>query len=214
MSAPVIPLSSLRQILAERYPQASRPAPRALATGLAAIDEAAGGLPCGALSEIVCAAPGCGGQLLLGELLRAVREASGRVALVDGHDSFDPQSWPEERLAHLVWARCADTVTALRAADIFARDANFALVVVDLARAPLAELRRTPAPFWYRLQRAAETADLALAVLTPRATVPSAKLRLQLERAHRLGAMEQARASLALELEPVVQRRRKREAIA
>lgn len=213
MPAPFIPLSSLRQILAERYPQAMRPAARALATGLAAIDGPAGGLPCGALTEIVCAAPSCGGQLLLGELLRAVCEAPGRAALVDAHDSFDPQSWPDDLLAHLVWARCGDTAMALRTADIFARDANFALVAIDLSRAPLAELRRTPAPFWYRLQRAAETADLPLAVLTPRAAVPSAKLRLQLERAHGLDALAELRRALAPRLAPAVQRRRM-EAIA
>jgi hypothetical protein len=206
--SPVSTLSSLRQLLAERYPQAVRAEGRVRATGVPGIDEAVGGLPCGALTEIVCATPSCGGQLLLGELLQATRRACGRMALIDGHDSFDPQSWPEDGLRPLVWARCRDTATALQVADIAARDANFQLVALDLRRAPAVELRRTPAPFWYRLQRAVEPADLSLVVFTPRATVPSAKLRLQLERSHALATMDEARPELALRLAPVVQRQR------
>lgn len=208
MSAPTTTLSSLRQLLAERYPQATRLESRGLVTGVPAIDEAVGGVPCGALTEVVCAVPSCGSQLLLGELLRATRLEQGRVALIDGHDSFDPQSWKEDALRHVVWVRCRDTAMALQAADIVSRDANFKLVIVDLRRAAAGELRRTPAPFWYRLQRAAEPADLALVVFTPQATVPSARLRLQLERSYSLAAMEEARPALAQELLPVVQRQR------
>ena len=109
---------------------------------------------------------------------------------------------------HLVWVRCNDTALALQAADILARDANFQLLVIDVRLAAMAELRRTPASFWYRLQRAVEPADLALVVLTPRATVPSAQLRLQLDGAHALSALEDARPSLAVVLSPVVQRQR------
>jgi len=208
MPAPVATLSSLRQLLAERFPQAARIDGRVLATGLPAIDESVGGVPCGTLTEVVCAAPSCGSELLLGELLRSTRESCGRVALVDAHDSFDPQSWPEDWLMHLVWARCEDTAKALQAADILARDANFQLLIVDVRLAPLAELRRTPASFWYRLQRAVEPSDLALVVFTPRATVPSAGLRLQLDRSHTLSALDESRPVLAATLAPAVQRQR------
>jgi hypothetical protein len=208
MSASVSTLSSLRQLLAERFPQTGRTDSRALCTGIPAIDDRVGGLPRGALTEIVCAAPSCGSQLLLGELLRSSREASGRVALVDAHDSFDPCSWPEDWLLHLVWVRCKDTALALQAADILARDANFQLLMMDVRLAPLAELRRTPASFWYRLQRAVEPADLAMVVFTPKATVASAELRLQLDRSHSFSALEEARPELAVVLSPVLQRQR------
>ncbi|MEO7600411.1 MAG: hypothetical protein ABIV50_15875 [Opitutus sp.] len=208
MSAPVTQLSSLRRLLAERFPQAARTDRRVLPTGLPAVDESIGGVPCGALTEIVCAAPSCGSELLLGELLRSTRLAGGRVALVDAHDSFDPHSWPEDWLKHLVWVRCNNTAIALQAADILARDANFQLLVVDVRLAALAELRRTPASFWYRLQRAVEPADLALVVFTPRATVASAGLRLQLDQPHTLAAMEQSRPELTRALSPIVQRQR------
>lgn len=201
-------LSSLRQLLADRFPEAVRSEARVLATGVPAIDERVGGLPCGAPTEVVCGAASCGSQLLLGELLRAVRQASGRVALVDGHDAFDPASCEAECLQHLVWVRCRDTATALQAADILARDANLQLVVLDLRRAAALELRRTPASFWYRLQRALEPADLALVVLTPLATVASARLRLRLEQAHEFAVLEQARPDVARRLAPSVQRQR------
>ena len=208
MSSPVSTLSSLRALLAERFPQAARTDSRVLATGLPAIDESVGGVPCGALTEIVCATPSCGGQLLLGELLRSTREACGRTALVDAHDSFDPQSWPEDWLMHLVWVRCNNTAVALQTADILARDANFQLLLLDVRLAPLAELRQTPASFWYRLQRAVEPADLAMVVLTPKASVPSAELRFQLDRSHGFSALEETRSSLAAELSPGLQRQR------
>jgi hypothetical protein len=74
--------------------------------------------------------------------------------------------------------------------------------------APLAELRRTPASFWYRLQRAVEPADLAMVVFTPRATVASAELRLQLDRSHEFSALAETRPELAMALSPVLQRQR------
>lgn len=208
MAAPITRLSSLRQLLAERYPQAERTAARALATGLPEIDEPLGGLPCGGVTEIVCTVRSCGSELLLGELLHAVRRAQGRVALVDGHDTFDPQSWPEDWLSHLVWVRCRDAATALRAADLVTRDANFQLVAVDLRCASAVELRKTPASFWYRLQRSTEPSDSVLVVLTPQPTVASARLRLQLDRSHAFDALTTPRPALARALAPSVRRQR------
>lgn len=208
MSASVAKLSSLRQLLADRFPQADRGAARVLATGIPAFDEPSGGVPCGAVTEIVCAAPSCGGSLLIGELLRAVRETHGRAALVDGGDTFDPQSWPEDWLHGLVWVRCRDGATALRAADLVTRDANFQLVLLDVRGVATAGLRKTPASFWYRLQRAAEPAGLAFVVLTTRALVPSAQLRFELTQSHGLDTLNSVRASLAAGLAPRLHRQR------
>ena len=203
-------IAHLRQLLAERFPpSAPRAGGRVLATDLPAIDDlTGGGLPDGALTEIVCAAPSCGSQLLLGQLLRAAREARGRVGLIDAHDSFDPASWSTDLLAHVVWVRCQETAAALQAADVLSRDANFRLVVLDLRYAAPAELRRTPAPFWYRLQRAVEPADRALVVFTPHAAVPSAQLRLQLDQSHPFAALDTPRPTLAATLAPTLQRQR------
>ena len=205
-TAPEI-LAGLRRQLAERFPTAPRVAARALRTGLAAIDDAVGGLPLGAVTEIVGAAPSCGSHLLLEQLLAATRATRTRVALVDATDSFDPASFPVDLLAHLVWVRCTPA-TALAATDLLTRDANLGLVVLDLRHTAERELRRTPASFWYRLQRAVEPTDLALVVITPRATVPSAQLRFTLNTSHAATAFAHERPTLSTALTPALQRQR------
>jgi len=215
MSAPA-KLAALRHLLAERFPSASGAAHardalrfgRTLPTGLPALDETTGGLPLGAITEVVCAAPSCGGHLLLGQLLAATRATRTRVALIDSTDSFDPASFPVDLLAHLVWVRSAATTAALHAADLLARDANFGLLVLDLRRAAAAELRRTPSTHWYRLQRAVESTALALVVETPHASVPSARLRFVLTSSLSIEALELDRPALAARLAPRLQRQR------
>jgi hypothetical protein len=208
MSAAPKKLAELRHLLAERFPTVPRTIGRVLPTGIAAIDDATGGLPLSAITEIICASPSCGGHLLIGQLLAATRATRTRVALIDSTDSFDPGSFDEDLLAHLVWVRCATTATALSAADLLARDANLGLVVLDLRRAPEADLRRTPSTQWYRLQRAVEPTDLSLVVETPRAAVPSAQLRFKLATSHGTTALDRERATLTAELSPTLQRQR------
>jgi hypothetical protein len=208
MSAAPKKLAELRLLLAERFPTVPRTIGRVLPTGIEAVDDATGGLPLGAITEIVCASPSCGGHLLIGQLLAATRVTRTRVALIDSTDSFDPASFDEDLLAHLVWVRCTSTATALSAADLLARDANLGLVVLDLRRAPEADLRRTPSTQWYRLQRAVEPTDLSLVVETPRASVPSAQLRFKLTTSHAAGALTRERAALTAELAPTLQRQR------
>ncbi len=218
MTATPEKLAALRHLLAERFPTASRAPGHALATGIAALDAAAGGLPLGAITEIVCAAPSCGGQLFLGQLLGVTRTQRIRAALIDAADAFDPESFSADAIAHLVWVRCPlgsartgplnATAVALHAADLLARDANLGLVILDLRRAPESELRRITGPQWYRFQRAVEPADLAFVVLTPRPSVPSAQLRLVLDASHAFTALAHERPALVTALAPVLQRQR------
>lgn len=209
MSAPE-KIAALRRLLAA----SAGPAPdagRVLPTGLSGIDDATGGLPLGAVTEIVCAAPSCGGHLLLGRLLAVTRARRERIALIDAGDCFDPESFPADLLAHLVWVRCPGPLTrALQAADLLARDANLTLAVIDLRLASAVELRRTPGPLWYRLQRAVESADLALVIETPFAVVPCARVRLEFTVSHDETALGRARSELAARLSPVLQRHRLR----
>lgn len=203
-------LDSLRQQLAARFPTAMRPAGRTLVTGWPALDDpAGGGLPLGALTEIVGAAPSCGVSLLWQQLLTSTRTARTRAALVDALDEFDAASCPADRLAHLVWVRCHNITEALAATDLLARDANFGLVLLDLRHAPLRELRRIPSTTWYRLQRAVEPAELALVVATPATCVPSAQLRFEFARTAALPDLDRERTTLAAELVPVLQRQRR-----
>ncbi|MBA4137934.1 MAG: hypothetical protein C0518_11500 [Opitutus sp.] len=203
-------LASLRQQLAARFPTTTRAAGRALATGIAAIDDAtAGGLPLGAVTEIVASAPSCGVSLLWGQLLAAARAAQLRAALVDAGDEFDATSFPADLLAHLVWVRCRSVTESLAATDLLARDANFGLVLFDLRYAPVRDLRRVPSTSWYRLQRAVEPTDLALVVATPTACVPSAQLRLELDQSTQFDDLERERAVLTSQLTPQLQRQRR-----
>lgn len=218
MAATPEKLAALRRQLAERFSAAPARPVRPLRTGLPGLDEITGGIPRAAVTELACAGPTCGSHLFLGQLLAVARAGCARVALIDAADSFDPESLPADLLAHLVWVRCpraADpvakttaTALALQAADLLARDANFSLVVLDLRRAPEAELRRIPGPLWYRLQRAVEPTDLALLVVTPRASVPSAQLRLVLEAPAGPAALGDGRDALAARLAPAVHRQR------
>jgi hypothetical protein len=218
-------LAALRHLLAERFPTVPctarscdglPPAPglrragraRVLPTGIPAVDDVVGGIPLSAVTEIVCAAPSCGSQLFIGQLLAGARAAHNRVAVIDSTDSFDAASFAGDLLAHVVWVRCRTTAEALQAADLLTRDANLGLVLLDLRRAPLADLRHTPATQWYRLQRAVEPADLALVVETPHASVPSAQLRLALDTPQPAAALDRARSAAAAELLPRLQRRR------
>ena len=216
MAAAPEKLAALRHLLTERFPTVPRAgqfdefrAGRVLATGIPALDQVAGGVPLSAITEVVCSTPSCGSHLLLGQLLAVTREMRTRVALVDSTDSFDPASFAEDLLAHLVWVRCSSTAAALHAADLLARDANLGFVMLDLRRAPEADLRRIPATQWYRLQRAVEPTDLALLVETPRPSVPSAQLRLVLNTAHDVSALDQRRPVLARQLAPALQRQRR-----
>jgi hypothetical protein len=205
---PSSPLPALRQLLRERFPTAAHGRAEPLATGLPGIDEALGGLPRPALTEVVCSAPSCGGQLFIGQLLAVTRAEARRVALVDAGDAFDPASWPAQVLEHLVWVRTRDAAEAMAAADLLARDANFALLLLDLRHSPRAQLRRIPSTSWYRLQRALEPTTLAAAVLTPFSLVPSAHVRLELETSHTLAALATERPALNARLAPTLIRQR------
>jgi hypothetical protein len=203
-------LIALRELLARRFPQ-SQPGTqkRCVATGVPAIDEATGGLPVGALTEVVCAAPSCGGMLLQARVLEMCRQQRLRVALIDGSDSFDPQSFTPDALAHVVWVRCHEMQQVMQAADIVARDANFGLVMIDLRRQTEREIRQQPATTWYRLQRAAEQNELPLLVETPRALIPSALLRFVLSHSFGLIDLEAPRVLLADALAAELSRQRR-----
>jgi hypothetical protein len=141
-------------------------------------------------------------------LLATTRARRARAALVDGLDAFDPQSHEPSSLQHLIWVRCRTLDEALHAADLLVRDANFALVVVDLRGFTLPALRGVPATTWYRWQRAVERTDLALVVLTTAALVGSAQLRLYLAGTFQLAAFDEEQARLAFRLPVEVQRSR------
>jgi len=191
-SAPASSIIDLRQLLAERFPQTPVPAADRLATGLSTIDDVIrGGLPKNAITEISSPNPSAGSALLIYGLLQNAHRAGYFLALVDGRDSFDPQSVGNDWLHHLLWLRCHNAQEAVQAADLLLRDGNFPLVILDLVLNAPEELRKIPQSNWYRLQRLVEAAPVAFLVLTRASIISSAQLKLTLDNAWKLADLEQ-----------------------
>lgn len=172
----------LRHLLAERFPQAPSPANARLLTGVDCLDElTAGGLPRGAITEIISPHPSAGSALLIYALLQTAWQDRSFLALIDGRDSFDPQPLGDERLRHLLWVRCRSGIEAVKAADLLLRDGNFQLVVLDLVLNREEELRKIPQTSWYRLQRLVEPVPTAFVIFTRRGMIASAQVKLTLE---------------------------------
>jgi len=192
----------LRKLLAERFPEAVRPAPAAvLATGVPNVDAALeGGLTKGAITELSSPSGSAGSASIVAALLARAAAERDFVALIDGRDSFDPQSIGAGTLRHLLWVRCAKAAEAIQAADLLLRDGNFPLVILDLVLNPVAELRRIPSSHWYRLQRLVESAPTAFLVVSPRSMVSSAQWKLVLENRWTLPQLDWAAKDLRAEL--------------
>jgi hypothetical protein len=181
----------LRKLLAERFPPTPAARPARLQTGLAFLDQAiAGGFPQGAITEIISAHPSAGSATIIAALIAAAARNSYFAALIDGRDSFSPDSLGNDCLRHLLWIRCAKAAEAIKAVDLLLRDGNFPLVIVDLVLNTADELRKIPQPSWYRLQRLVESTSAACVVFNRRSMVASAQLKLSLNQAWTLSDLE------------------------
>ena len=185
----------LRKLLEERFPPRRAPAAAMFLTGLAALDQiTGGGLPKSAITELIAPESNAGSASLIHSLLHAAHRAGQFVALIDGHDSFDPQSADNASLRHLLWIRCRKTFDAIKTADLVLRDGNFPLVIVDLVLNAPEELGKIPQTSWYRLQRLVETTATACLVLTRHSMVSSAQLKIRLQNHWSLDTLEKEKA--------------------
>src|SRR5438045_6635145 len=184
-------LIDLRKLLSERFPHPpTRPATR-LFTGLPLLDEpTGGGLPRGAITELISPGTSSGSASLIHALIRGARRDNYFLALIDGRDSFDPCGLHNGVLQHLLWVRCSKTSAAIKSADLLLRDGNFPLVIVDVVLNAPAELRKIPQTNWHRLQRLVESGPTACLVLTRHGMVSSAQLKLLLENSWNIRTME------------------------
>jgi len=172
----------LRNLLADRFPHPSCTKERRLITGLHFLDErAGGGLPRGAITELISSRRSAGSASLIHALVHCAYRDNYFLALIDGRDSFDPCGLNNAWLQHVLWVRCSKASESVKAADLLLRDGNFPLVIVDLVLNAPEELRKIPQTHWYRLQRLVEVLPTACLVLTRREIVSSAKLKLVLE---------------------------------
>ena len=192
-------IGDLRKLLAERFPHTPASATtRRLITGLSFLDQAiGGGLPKGAITELISPRASAGSASLIHALLQSGQQNHYFVGLIDGRDSFDPSASGELAkacLQHLLWVRCIKALDAIKAADLLLRDGNFPLVIVDLVLNPAADLSKIPQTSWYRLQRLVESAPTACLVMTRQGMVSSAQLKIVLENSWTLETFEDERA--------------------
>jgi len=142
----------------------SRPLPEWVRSGIPEVDCATGGLPRGALTEIVGSASSGRTSLLLSILAEATARQE-TCALVDAEDAFDPLSAAAAgvRLERLIWVRSTHNAEhALKAADLLIQGGGFGLVIMDLGDTPPATARRISLTSWFRLRRAVEPTPTVL----------------------------------------------------
>src|SRR5207244_13585338 len=181
----------LRKLLAQRFPHRAVTTVTRLFTGLPFLDQpTGGGLPRGALTELISPRTSTGSASLIHAFIHGAYRDSYFVALIDGRDSFDPCGLDNDFLRCLLWIRCSKASEAIKAADLLLRDGNFPFVIVDLVLNSPEELRKIPQTNWYRLQRLVELIPTACLVLTRYEMVGSAQLKLVLENSWNLETFE------------------------
>ncbi len=181
----------LRKLLAERFPHPALTTATRLFTDLPFLDEpTGGGLPRGAITELISPRTSAGSASLIQALIHGAYRDNYFVALIDGRDSFDPCGLDNFSLRHLFWVRCSKASEAIKAADLLLRDGNFPLLIVDLVLNSPEDLRKIPQTNWYRLQRLVEVVPTACLVLTQYEMVGSAQLKLVLENYWNLETLE------------------------
>jgi recA bacterial DNA recombination protein len=186
-----VKIIDLRKLLAERFPDVALTTTTRLLTGLSFLDAGiGGGLPRGAITELISPQTSAGSASLIHALLHSAHRDNYFLALIDGRDSFDPTGVENARLRHLLWVRCSEASEAIKAADLVLRDGNFPLVMVDLVLNAPEELRKIPQTNWYRLQRLVEVVPTACLVLTRHEMVSSAQLKLLLENSWNIRTIE------------------------
>jgi hypothetical protein len=161
-----------------------QPQPATASAGIAAIDQLAGGLPRGCLTEIY-GTVSSGIASLLQSVLAARTAAAEACALVDAQDSFDPHGAESAgvTLRRLLWVRCRNVDQALRSVDLLLHGGGFSLVAVDLSGAPERFVRQIPLNFWFRLRRTVENTPTILLMLSRQSHAKTcASLVLRVER--------------------------------
>jgi len=222
ISDPVNRVLALRQLLRERFP-AAHPRSAAEATPPPPPPDPDGDpapvevdFSPGEIYEVVAEQPnfagaqmGCGGALLIGDLLNRSGQEGRILVLVDGKDSFDPDSFDEAQCRQLLWLRCRDASQALQATDLLLRDGNLPTILLDLQLNPLTELQSLPPSTWHRFRGLAEQSGVALLVLTPAPIVTSAHRRFTLQRRGQPSDLDMPRELLSARSRPILTRRRK-----
>src|SRR3984957_2775769 len=154
----------LRKTLAERYPQPSGLPSLSIPTGWSPLDSLlGGGLPKGAITQLLIPNISSGGAIVLHEIIEALQDVSQYIALIDSNDSFEPVA--DHPL--LLWIRCHNVLQALKATDLILRDGNLSFVILDFKESPEKDLRKIPSSAWYRFPRIIEQNKNTMLTITP-----------------------------------------------
>lgn len=182
MSASAILRLQIERTLEHRFPAALSPLPQTLETAPTGIQELddllAGGLPVGAITEIIGPQSSGRTSMTLAFLARHTQEGHA-CAWVDSDDAFDPESAAAGGvvLRQLLWVRCRAVSTtekrkpwprleqAICAADLLLKAGGFAAIVLDLAAMAPEHASRIPLATWFRFRQAAARARCSLVVL-------------------------------------------------
>jgi recombination protein RecA len=145
-----------------------------LATGIPAIDAILGGIPCGAITEIIGSRWCSSGRKTLQSQLLARTTKDQFCALIDATDSFDPKSAQAAGvdLRRLLWIRCSGQgmkaiEQAFKAADLLLQGSGgFGLLILDLGAVSERFVRKVPLSTWFRFRAVVEKLSALLVVLT------------------------------------------------
>ncbi len=140
-----------------------------LRSGIGEIDQAWGGFPRGAITEIHGTAS-CGRTSLMLATLAAATSTEETCAMIDCSDTFDLLSATRAgvNFDHLLWVRCQQNLErAFKSIDLLLHGGGFGLVALSLADMPPVTLRRIISTWWFRFRRAVEDTPTVLLVMTP-----------------------------------------------
>lgn len=147
-----------------------------IGSGLAEIDAlTGGGLPRGAITEIVGAASSGRVSFLLTALAQATMN-NEITAIIDTYDSFDPASAANTGVDfnRVLWVRCGkNPERAFKATDLLLQSGGFGFVALNLAEVGANNARRIISSWWFRFRRAIENTPTAFIVISPIACVRS-----------------------------------------
>ncbi len=200
-----VTVDELRKQMREKFPQA-----HSLERGLESVAEEPGTLfdagmfPVGAISEVVPAENFSGIALMVAGLFEndGVPEAGGfRMVLVDGADGFDPGSFSSAACGKLLWVRCRCAMEMIKAADLLVHDGNMPFVLLDAMGLDRHDLGKIPSSAWWRLRQVAERTGCKLVVMTEKAVIPCASVKLVVGAGLRLEDFDAARDELTGRLE-------------
>jgi hypothetical protein len=176
---------------------------RTVPSGLFELDRiAGGGLPAGAITEVV--APSCGGATVLYAALAGATSRGETAAVVDPQDGFDVASAHAAGvvLERLLWVRPQGPFhNALRALERILSSGGFAMAVLDTGVGP-GKVPGIPAA-WMRVLRLARASGAVVLVIStaPRVgTFASLAVEVRRRRAHWRGRVPKERWLEGIEL--------------